>query len=59
MAKARKTPKATLRLFTRAANRFNPNAPQGYVAVDVSHAPIRETREQAYQDYLDVYYQEN
>jgi hypothetical protein len=55
MAKPLATPKATLRLFTRAVNRFAPHEPQGYVAVDVSYAPVRSTREAAYRDFLEAY----
>jgi hypothetical protein len=58
MAKRVKTPKATLRLFTQRVNRLSPHEPQGFTAADVSHAPVRSTREEAYQDYLDVYFVE-
>jgi hypothetical protein len=55
MSKRAKTPKATLRMFTRAINRFAPHEPQGFVACDLQNAPIRSTRERAYQDFLDAF----
>lgn len=55
MPKDKKLKSAAIQFFTQAVGRLNPNGPQGYVALDVSNAPIRPTRELAYQDWLEAH----
>lgn len=56
MAKSRK---AFLQFYTAAVGRFTPNGPKGFVAVDVTGAPVRASREEAYQDWLEAYEMED
>lgn len=46
---------AHLAMFTQAAGALDPHATSGYVARDVTNAPVRPTRQAAYLDWLDAH----
>jgi hypothetical protein len=52
MAKGKKPPAKHLELFTEAVGALTPLAASGYVARDVTSAPVRPTRAAAFRDWL-------